>query len=167
MSWVGGRDLKSRLAQRQGGAALLVLAMHEQHRTCPLPASCSANPPPACLALPPLPLCSNSPGGVNFESAPFKLTRELLEVMDSNSEGKTSELFDYFKVGGLGWWVGGCAWMGGCLCWGEAGRLPVSVCVPPAVDADDPRPPCANQSSCTKTALRLLCPAVPAVLCRC
>ena len=41
---------------------------------------------------------SNSPGGVNFESAPFKLTRELLEVMDSNSEGKASELFDYFKV---------------------------------------------------------------------
>lgn len=43
-------------------------------------------------------MLSNSPGGVNFESAPFKLTRELLEVMDSNSEGKASELFDYFKV---------------------------------------------------------------------
>lgn len=42
---------------------------------------------------------SNSPGGVNFESAPFKLTRELLEVMDSDSEGRASELFDYFKVG--------------------------------------------------------------------
>eukprot|EP00798_Chlamydomonas_sp_ICE-L_P018982 gene18982-25561_t len=42
-------------------------------------------------------LLSNSPGGVNFESAPFKLTRELLEIMDSNSEGKPSELFDYFK----------------------------------------------------------------------
>lgn len=27
-------------------------------------------------------MLSNSPGGVNFESAPFKLTRELLEVMD-------------------------------------------------------------------------------------
>ena len=26
-------------------------------------------------------MLSNSPGGVNFESAPFKLTRELLEVM--------------------------------------------------------------------------------------
>ena len=25
-------------------------------------------------------MLSNSPGGVNFESAPFKLTRELLEV---------------------------------------------------------------------------------------
>lgn len=25
-------------------------------------------------------ILSNSPGGVNFESAPFKLTRELLEV---------------------------------------------------------------------------------------
>lgn len=40
-----------------------------------------------------------SPGGVNFEAAPFKLTRELLEIMDSNSEGKPSELFDYYKVG--------------------------------------------------------------------
>lgn len=27
-------------------------------------------------------MLSNSPGGVNFESAPFKLTRELLEVLD-------------------------------------------------------------------------------------
>lgn len=45
-------------------------------------------------------MLSNSPGGVNFESAPFKLTRELLEVMDSNSEGRSSELFDYFKVSG-------------------------------------------------------------------
>ncbi len=43
-------------------------------------------------------LLSNSPGGVNFEAAPFKLTRELLEVMDSNSEGLSSELFDYFKA---------------------------------------------------------------------
>ena len=43
-------------------------------------------------------MLSNSPGGVNFESAPFKLTRELLEVMDSDSEGRPSELFDYFKV---------------------------------------------------------------------
>jgi phosphatidylinositol kinase/protein kinase (PI-3 family) len=44
-------------------------------------------------------MLSNSPGGVNFETAPFKLTRELLEVMDSNAEGTASELFDYFKVG--------------------------------------------------------------------
>lgn len=43
-------------------------------------------------------MLSNSPGGVNFESAPFKLTRELLEVMDSDPEGRPSELFDYFKV---------------------------------------------------------------------
>ncbi|KAH7415708.1 hypothetical protein KP509_14G057500 [Ceratopteris richardii] len=43
-------------------------------------------------------MLSNSPGGVNFESAPFKLTRELLEVMDSDAEGTTSEFFDYFKV---------------------------------------------------------------------
>ena len=72
-------------------------------------------------------MLSNSPGGVNFESAPFKLTRELLEVhyiwlikfyvllqenmvwlsvinallqvMDSDAEGTASEFFDYFKVG--------------------------------------------------------------------
>lgn len=43
-------------------------------------------------------MLSNSPGNVNFESAPFKLTREMLEVMDSDSEGRPSELFDYFKV---------------------------------------------------------------------
>ena len=43
-------------------------------------------------------MLSNSPGGVNFESAPFKLTRELLEVMDSDSEGRPSQLFDYFKA---------------------------------------------------------------------
>lgn len=43
-------------------------------------------------------MLSNSPGGVNFESAPFKLTRELLEVMDSDAEGVSSEFFDYFKV---------------------------------------------------------------------
>jgi hypothetical protein len=28
----------------------------------------------------------------------MKLTRELLEVMDSDSEGQPSPLFDYFKV---------------------------------------------------------------------
>jgi hypothetical protein len=36
----------------------------------------------------------------------MKLTRELLEVMDSDSEGTPSELFDYFKVGNVllhGW----------------------------------------------------------------
>lgn len=43
-------------------------------------------------------MLSNSPGGVNFENAPFKLTRELLEVMDSDAEGTASEPFDYFKV---------------------------------------------------------------------
>jgi phosphatidylinositol 4-kinase B len=43
-------------------------------------------------------MLSNSPGGVNFEAAPFKLTRELLEVLDSDAEGRPSELFDYFKV---------------------------------------------------------------------
>ena len=53
-------------------------------------------------------MLSNSPGGVNFEAAPFKLTRELLEVLDSNAEGRASEMFDYFKVPlsqlGLGGW---------------------------------------------------------------
>ena len=43
-------------------------------------------------------MLSNSPGGINFETAPFKLTRELLEVMDSDAAGTPSELFDYFKV---------------------------------------------------------------------
>jgi phosphatidylinositol 4-kinase B len=43
-------------------------------------------------------MLSNSPGGVNFESAPFKLTREMLEVMDTGPDGTPSELFDYFKV---------------------------------------------------------------------
>jgi phosphatidylinositol kinase/protein kinase (PI-3 family) len=43
-------------------------------------------------------MLSNSPGGVNFESAPFKLTRELLEIMDSDAEGSSSEFFDYYKV---------------------------------------------------------------------
>ncbi len=43
-------------------------------------------------------MLSNSHGGVNFEAAPFKLTRELLEVLDSNAEGTASEMFDYFKV---------------------------------------------------------------------
>ena len=43
-------------------------------------------------------MLSNSPGGINFETAPFKLTREFLEVMDSDADGKGSELFDYFKI---------------------------------------------------------------------
>eukprot|EP00775_Hariotina_reticulata_P003444 gene3444-3715_t len=45
-------------------------------------------------------ILSNAPGGnwVRFEASPMKLTRELLEVMDSNSEGQPSDLFDYFKV---------------------------------------------------------------------
>ena len=40
-------------------------------------------------------LFTNSPGGnINFETAPFKLTNEMVEVMD----GSESELFRYFKV---------------------------------------------------------------------
>eukprot|EP00850_Spirogloea_muscicola_P020499 SM000218S06595 [mRNA] locus=s218:69990:77115:- [translate_table: standard] len=45
-------------------------------------------------------MLSNSPGGVNFESAPFKLTRELLEVMDSDADGSPSDAYDYFKDSG-------------------------------------------------------------------
>lgn len=37
-------------------------------------------------------LCT-SPGGINFESAPFKLTQEYVEIMD----GKNSEKYKYFK----------------------------------------------------------------------
>ena len=35
----------------------------------------------------------NSPGGVGFEVAPFKLTNEYIELMD----GVDSEMFSYFK----------------------------------------------------------------------
>ncbi|ESL07315.1 phosphatidylinositol 4-kinase [Trypanosoma rangeli SC58] len=35
-----------------------------------------------------------SPGGINFESAPFKLSQELMEVMG----GVESDMFNYFKV---------------------------------------------------------------------
>ncbi|KIZ03288.1 phosphatidylinositol 4-kinase [Monoraphidium neglectum] len=38
------------------------------------------------------------PGGVGFENAPMKLTREVLEVIGSDSNGAPSEMFDYFKV---------------------------------------------------------------------
>ena len=68
----------------------LSLRLSDPARACP-------HPPPTR---------SNSPGGVNFESAPFKLTRELLEVMESDSEGRASELFDYFKVGRRLEWLG-------------------------------------------------------------
>lgn len=37
-------------------------------------------------------MLSNSPGGVNFESAPFKLTRELLEVYAAE-ESRVNFLF--------------------------------------------------------------------------
>jgi len=43
-----------------------------------------------------------SPGGVAFEAAPFKLTRELLEVMDSDAAGAPSPSFDAFKARGRG-----------------------------------------------------------------
>ena len=43
-------------------------------------------------------MLSTSPGGINFESAPFKLTREYLEVMDTDDTGIASEAFNYYKV---------------------------------------------------------------------
>jgi hypothetical protein len=67
--------------------------------------------PSQCQDLTALPRDVAAPAGggwVKFEAAPMKLTRELLEVMDSDSEGTPSELFDYFKVG-----VGPCARAGG------------------------------------------------------
>ncbi len=38
-------------------------------------------------------MLQNAPGGISFESAPFKLTQEYLELMD----GLDSEMFTYFK----------------------------------------------------------------------
>ncbi len=35
-----------------------------------------------------------SPGNLNFESAPFKLTKEYIEIMD----GENSEMFTYYKI---------------------------------------------------------------------
>lgn len=39
-------------------------------------------------------MLSNTPGNVHFETAPFKLSREYIEVMD----GESSALFSYFKL---------------------------------------------------------------------
>lgn len=43
-------------------------------------------------------MLAHSPGGLNFEASPFKLTRELLEVMDSDADGRASDCFNYFKA---------------------------------------------------------------------
>jgi hypothetical protein len=43
-------------------------------------------------------MLSNSPGGVNFESAPFKLTRELLEVRKRCCEAHILSAFLFFFV---------------------------------------------------------------------
>jgi len=43
-------------------------------------------------------MLSTSPGGINFESSPFKLTKEYLEVMDSDIEGTRSDAFDAYKA---------------------------------------------------------------------
>lgn len=39
-------------------------------------------------------MLSNSPGSINFESAPFKLTSELVDVMG----GPNSDIFNYFRT---------------------------------------------------------------------
>ncbi|KFG36027.1 phosphatidylinositol 4-kinase [Toxoplasma gondii MAS] len=39
-------------------------------------------------------LLSNSPGNINFETSPFKLTQEFLDVMD----GETSDNYEYFRT---------------------------------------------------------------------
>jgi phosphatidylinositol 4-kinase len=39
-------------------------------------------------------MLSSSPGSLGFESAPFKLTLEFVEVMG----GRNSNVFDYFKT---------------------------------------------------------------------
>ena len=38
-------------------------------------------------------MIQNSPGGIAFEGAPFKLTQEYVDIMD----GVDSEMFQYFK----------------------------------------------------------------------
>jgi len=43
-------------------------------------------------------MLSTSPGGINFESSPFKLTKEYLEVMDTDVEGTRSDAFDAYKA---------------------------------------------------------------------
>lgn len=43
-------------------------------------------------------MLSTSPGGINFESSPFKLTKEYLEVIDSDIEGTRSDAFDAYKA---------------------------------------------------------------------
>jgi Phosphatidylinositol 3- and 4-kinase len=43
-------------------------------------------------------MLSNSPGGVNFESAPFKLTRELLQARDNSQRPRCSALEDGIKL---------------------------------------------------------------------
>jgi phosphatidylinositol 4-kinase B len=46
-------------------------------------------------------MLSNSPGGVHFERAPFKLTAEYLHIMGSDPAGSPSPCFDSFKVRAL------------------------------------------------------------------
>jgi phosphatidylinositol kinase/protein kinase (PI-3 family) len=43
-------------------------------------------------------MLSNSPGGVHFERAPFKLTAEYMHIMESDVVGTPSPCFDYFMV---------------------------------------------------------------------
>lgn len=43
-------------------------------------------------------MLSNSPGGMHFERAPFKLTAEYMQIMDSDVCGTSSPAFGNFKV---------------------------------------------------------------------
>lgn len=43
-------------------------------------------------------MLSNSPGGVNFERAPFKLTAEYMAILLSDTLGSPSPCLQYFKV---------------------------------------------------------------------
>ena len=43
-------------------------------------------------------MLSNSPGGVHFERAPFKLTAEYMAILGSDVRGTPSPAFEYFKA---------------------------------------------------------------------
>jgi hypothetical protein len=43
-------------------------------------------------------MLSNSPGGVSFERAPFKLTAAYMEILSSDVLGSPSPALQYFKV---------------------------------------------------------------------
>lgn len=52
-------------------------------------------------------MLSNTPGGMSFERAPFKLTAEYMAILDSSVDGRPSRCFNYFKVRALACSSGG------------------------------------------------------------